>query len=147
MIIIYCKKEKSVQNYQNYQKVSKKIIFKSYSSNFEWFDVILKWFLNDLQKCMLDKILIILISVWKNPEKCTSIDWWYFYCIFTTDMTSICEKESSAEVRLIQAEQMSLHNFIILWKKNIHSWRLNNSRKAFLNQWESMVFCKLIWQS
>ena len=29
-------------------------------------------------------------------------------------------------------------------KKNRHSWRLNNSSKKFLNQLESMVFCKLI---
>ena len=31
-------------------------------------------------------------------------------------MTSICEKEISAEVRLIHVEQMSLYNFIVLEK-------------------------------
>ena len=29
-------------------------------------------------------------------------------------------------------------------KKNRHSWRLNNSNKVFLNQWESVDFHKLI---
>ena len=32
-------------------------------------------------------------------------------------MTSVCEKKISAEVRLIQAEQISLYNFIVLRKK------------------------------
>ena len=48
-------------------------------------------------------------------------------------MTSICEKKISAEVRLIHAEQMSLHNFVNLRKKQ---WtqlktKLNNSSKTF----------------
>ena len=45
---------------------------------------------------------------------------------------------------------MLLYNFIILGKKNRHSWRLNNSDKVFLNQWESMDFHKMIfnfWKS
>ena len=44
--------------------------------------------------------------VWKNPWKYASIDRRYFYCIFTTHMTSVCEKKN---------QQMSLQNFIILW--------------------------------
>ena len=32
-------------------------------------------------------------------------------------MTSTCEKQISAEVRLIRAEQISLYNFIVLRKK------------------------------
>ena len=35
-------------------------------------------------------------------------------------MTSICEKKISAEVQLILAEQMPLHNFIVLRKNNRH---------------------------
>ena len=79
-------------------------------------------------------------TVSENPQKYISIDRRYLYCIFTTHMTSICEKNISAEVRHIQ---ISLMNFVILWKKNRHSWRLSDSRKAFLNQWESMGFRKL----
>ena len=45
----------------------------------------------------------------------------YFYYIFTTCMTSICDKKS---------KQMSLKNVIILWR--------------FLCQWESMGFFKQI---
>ena len=58
-------------------------------------------------------------------------------------MTSISEKKIAAEVRLIQAEQISLHSFIVLRKKNRHSWRLNKSKQDNLNQWESMGFPKL----
>ena len=36
-------------------------------------------------------------------------------------MTSVCEKTISAEVRLIHAEQISLCDFILLRKNNIHS--------------------------
>ena len=36
-------------------------------------------------------------------------------------LTSICEKKISAEVRLIHAEQISLHNFIVLRKNSRHS--------------------------
>ena len=43
-------------------------------------------------------------SVWKTPQY-ISIDRSYFYCIFTTHMTSISDKKS---------DQMSLENFIIL---------------------------------
>ena len=34
-------------------------------------------------------------------------------------------------------------NFIILWKENTHSWRLNSSSKTFLNQCQFMGFTKL----
>ena len=47
-------------------------------------------------------------TVWKNPSKHISTDRRYFYCIFKTHMTSICEKVFLAEVQLIYAEQMSL---------------------------------------
>ena len=60
-------------------------------------------------------------------------------------MTSICKKKISTKVQLIHAEQMLLKNFIILSKKNSHSWRLNNSNKVFLNQWESIDFHELIF--
>ena len=62
---------------------------------------------------------------------------------FSTHLKSICEKKTLAEVWLIDADQTSLHNFIIFWKKNRQSWRLNNLSKILLNQWESMGFHKL----
>ena len=52
-------------------------------------------------------------------------------------------KKSSAEVRLIHAEQILFQNFIILSKKNRNSWRLNNPSKTFLNQLISLDFLKL----
>ena len=45
-------------------------------------------------------------------------------------MTSICGRKK----------------FIISWKKNRHSWRLNTSNKVFLNQREAMDFHKLIFK-
>ena len=36
---------------------------------------------------------LINTSVWKNPYKYISINRSYFYCIFTTHITSICEKK------------------------------------------------------
>ena len=42
-------------------------------------------------------------------KKSISIDRRYFYCIFTKNLTSICEKKISAEARIIiHAEQISL---------------------------------------
>ena len=37
--------------------------------------------------------------------------------MFESFMTSICKKQISAEVRLINVEQMSLHGFIVIKKK------------------------------
>ena len=37
---------------------------------------------------------------------------------------------------------VEVHHFM---KKNKHSWRLSNTSKTFLNQWESMGFRKLYW--
>ena len=45
-------------------------------------------------------------------------------------MTSICEKKSSAKVRLIHAEEITLN-------------KLNHSSKTFTNKWESIGFCKV----
>ena len=60
-------------------------------------------FQNEFEFYLLVQYLVI-----KNPWKYISIDRRYFYCIFPTHLTSICEKKISAEVRLIHAEQMSL---------------------------------------
>ena len=71
-------------------------------------------------------------SVWKNPWKYISIDWRYFYWIFTTHMTSTCEKENfgrSTAHSYITNFFTEFHHFM---KKNRHSWRLNNSTKIFL---------------
>ena len=58
-----------------------------------------------------------------------------FYFIFEMFMTSICEKNISAEVRLIYVEQVSLY---ILRKNN-----RQQLKQDILNQWESMGFSKL----
>ena len=61
-----------------------------------------------------------------------------FYFIFEMFMTSICEKNISAEVRLIYVEQVSLYIFIVLRKSN-----RQQLKQDILNQWESMGFSKL----
>ena len=66
-----------------------------------------------------------------------------FYCIITTQMTSICEKKNSAEIWLIHAEKMSYRKFHHFIKKSRHSLRLNNSSKTFLNQSKSTGFRRL----
>ena len=58
-------------------------------------------------------------------------------------MTSIYEKNISAEVRLIHAEQMSLYNFIILRKKQWTQMNTKQFKKDILNQQESIGFPKL----
>ena len=49
-------------------------------------------------------------------------------------MTSIYEKKTSAEVRLIHAEQMSLYNFIILRKKQWTQMKIKQLKQDILNQ-------------
>ena len=49
-------------------------------------------------------------------------------------MTSFYEKKISAEVRLIHAEQMSLHNFIILKKKQWTQMKIKQIKQDVLNQ-------------
>ena len=61
-----------------------------------------------------------------------------FYFNFEMFMTSICEKNISAEVRLIYVEQVSLYIFIVLRKNN-----RQQLKQDILNQWESMGFSKL----
>ena len=61
-----------------------------------------------------------------------------FYFIFEMFMTSVCEKNISAEVRLIYVEQVSLYIFIVLRKNN-----RQQLKQDILNQWESMGFSKL----
>ena len=61
-----------------------------------------------------------------------------FYFIFEMFMTSICEKNISAEVRLIYVEQVSLYIFVVLRKNN-----RQQLKQDILNQWESMGFSKL----
>ena len=61
-----------------------------------------------------------------------------FYFIFEMFMTSICEKNISAEVRFIYVEQVSLYIFIVLRKNN-----RQQLKQDILNQWESMGFSKL----
>ena len=61
----------------------------------------------------------------------------YFYDVYDVNLWE--------KIRLKYSSFMHknvLSNSIILWQKNRHSWRLNNSRKTFLNQWESMDFRK-----
>ena len=55
-------------------------------------------------------------------------------------MMSTYEKKISAEVRLIDEKQISLHNFIVLGKNNGHSRRLNKSSKTFLINENLWVF-------
>ena len=81
---------------------------------------------------------LISTSVWKNPLKYISIDQFhFFFFFFTMHMTSICEKKSSQT-------SIEFHHF---WKKNRHSWRVKNSSKTTLNQWESIGFCNLMMKS
>ena len=68
----------------------------------------------------------------------------YFYNAYV----NLCEKKKKKKIwqkySFIHTERMPLLNFIIYCKKNRHSWRLSNSSKTFVNQWESrMDFCKL----
>ena len=49
-------------------------------------------------------------------------------------MTSVYAKKISAEVRLIHAEQMSLHNFIILKKKQWTQMKTKQLKQDILNQ-------------
>ena len=56
-----------------------------------------------------------------------AIDLLHFWGIYDVNLW----EKVSAEARLIHAEQTSLYNFIVLRKKNRHSWRLNNSSKTF----------------
>ena len=48
-------------------------------------------------------------------------------------MTSIYEKTISAEVRLIHAEQMPLHNFIILRRKQWTKMKTKQLKQDTLN--------------
>ena len=57
-------------------------------------------------------------------------------------MTSICEKEISAEVRLIRAEQMS-YKFHRFKNKQFTQLKTKQVKQDILNQWESMGFTKL----
>ena len=49
-------------------------------------------------------------------------------------MTSFYEKNISAEVRLIHAEQMSLYNFIILRKKQWTQMKIKQLKQDIINQ-------------
>ena len=49
-------------------------------------------------------------------------------------MTSIFEKKISAKVRLTDAEQMSLYNFIILRKKQWTQMKTKQLKQDILNQ-------------
>ena len=49
-------------------------------------------------------------------------------------MTSVYEKTISAKVRLIHGEQMSLHNFIILKKKQWTQMKTKQLKQDILNQ-------------
>ena len=61
-------------------------------------------------------------------------------------MTSMCGKRISAEVRLIHAEQIPLHHFIVLRKKKQQTQLKNKQVKQnILNQWESWVFGNLLY--
>ena len=64
---------------------------------------------------------LINTSVWNNLLRYISIDCSYFYCFFTTHMTSVCDK-----------------------KVNQCLYRISSFREHFLNQWESMGFHKQI---
>ena len=64
------------------------------------------------------------ISVWKNPWKYISIVRRYFYCIFTTHVTSICEKKNQQKYGLFICTTnvfKMFHNFVnwlmLLWEK------------------------------
>ena len=55
-------------------------------------------------------------------------------------MASIYEKKSSAEVRLIHAEQLSLYDFIILRKQQWTQTKTKQLKQDILNQWKSIGF-------
>ena len=57
---------------------------------------------------------------------------------------SIREKKISAEVRFIQAEQISSYNFIVV-RKNKTQLKTKQVKQDILNQRESMGFLKLNW--
>ena len=88
------------------------------------------------QKCDFNKVALQLYM---------SKDRRSFYCIFTTHMTSICDliKKLRQKYGLFMQKNtfIDFHHFM---KKNRKRWRLNHSSKTFLNQWESMAFCKLV---
>ena len=63
--------------------------------------------------------------------------------VFEMFMTSIYEKNISAEVRLTHADQMSLYNFIILRKKQWTQMKTKQLRQDILNQQESISFSNL----
>ena len=58
-------------------------------------------------------------------------------------MTSICERNISGDVRIIHAEQISSHNFIVL-RKNKTQLKTKQVKQDILNQWEFMGFPKLL---
>ena len=60
---------------------------------------------------------LINTSVWKSPQKYISID----------RSVSIVSLWRIWRQSLRKKSQMSLHNLIILWKKNRHSWRLKQN--------------------
>ena len=62
-------------------------------------------------------------------------------------MTSFMIKENSAEVRFIHAEQMSLHNSIILRKEQWTHIKIKQLKQDILNQYESIGFPKLFYLS
>ena len=84
------------------------------------------------------RLLLFVFSLKKSVELCfnrSKIFLLYFYDPYFLRQL----------VQRIHAKQISLQNFIIFLKKNIRNWRLHNASKTFLNQWESMGFCKLYW--
>ena len=58
-------------------------------------------------------------------------------------MTSICEKNISAEVRLIHAEQVTLYKFHRFKKKQQTHLKTKQVKQDISNQWETMGFPKL----
>ena len=55
-------------------------------------------------------------------------------------MTSICERKKLAKVRLINAEQISLYNFIILRKNNRYRLKNKQVKQDISNQSDLWVF-------
>ena len=62
-----------------------------------------------------------------------------------TSMTSMCEKNISAEVRLIHAEQISLYKFHRFKKKQEIQLKTKQVKQGILNQWKSIGSPKLSW--
>ena len=58
-------------------------------------------------------------------------------------MMSICEKNISAEVQSIDAEQMSLYNFTVLRKKQTQL-KTEQLKQNISNEWEYIGHYKLI---